>query len=389
MLNTLELIIFSSVTALLGLACSALIAPLLIKFLYKKKIVRHHEVDFSAIISGRDHKSGTPIMGGLLIIFAILMGVVIFYIYELFLRDILAIQVEFIPNIMDLLFVGISTGLMATLGGLDDLLNIFGVKRTLRTVEKQLRLAKIHRNILKRLYYWLTLPITAYKNIWYALGSYPGKGIHAGEKTIVQLIAGLILGVYVFMKSVGSFIWIPVLGQVNLGWLVILFIALVILSMSNAVNISDGMDGLAAGSMIPGFFVFIILAIVEHNVTVLLLDSLSLGALLTYLYFNVKPARIEMGDVGSLFLGTLFAAQAILLNKVILLPIVGFVFVAEVGSSAIQGVYRRLTGRRLFKMAPLHYHFQILGWSEEKVVMRFWIVSFVCALVGLLVGLVG
>lgn len=339
-------------------------APLLINLLYKKNVVRKSENDFSHLVGDRYIKAGTPIMGGLLVIITTVLLTIIFNWNG----------VTFIPIIVLII--------SAFLGGIDDLLNIFGRKRLVRTVNKQRKLASVHKNFSRRFYLWVTLPWAAYKNIWYALGSYPDAGLHAGEKIIVQLISGGLVAWWIYFQLGWSSIWLPWLGSIELAWLMPIFIIFTVVSMTNAVNISDGMDGLSSGTMLLAFSAFLYIAVDSGNQEIALLIAVVIGSLLAYLYFNIKPARFEMGDVGTLALGALLAIVAFALDRSILLPIIGLVFVAEIGSSLTQGLYRKVFGRRLFKMAPLHLHFQIKGWSEEKVVMRFWLVGAVAGIVG-------
>jgi phospho-N-acetylmuramoyl-pentapeptide-transferase len=142
---------------------------------------------------------------------------------------------------------------------------------------------------------------------------------------------------------------------------------------ANAVNITDGMDGLAGGSLIITFFGLMIISWTEGRASFALLNATTVGALIPYTYFNVKPARFQMGDVGSLGLGALFAINAIAINRTLLIPLLGFVFFVEITTVLLQVFCRRVCGRRLFKMAPLHHHFEFKGWPEEKIVMRFWL----------------
>ena len=143
---------------------------------------------------------------------------------------------------------------------------------------------------------------------------------------------------------------------------------------ANAVNVTDGMDGLAGGSLIITFLGMMMLSWIEGLTAFAPLNATVVGALIAYTYFNVKPARFQMGDVGSLGLGALLAINAIAIQKTLLIPLLGFIFYIEIFSVILQILSRRLFGRRLFKMAPLHHHFEIKGWNEEKTVMRFWIV---------------
>ncbi len=349
----------------LSFALAMLWAPLLIRMLYQFKIVRHVEKDFSTVVGERYLKAGTPIMGGLLVVITV-AALTVFFNWGR--------GSTYVP-------IGVLL-LSAILGGFDDVLNIYGKKNTVRTVQKQIKLAKIHKSWYMRIWYWLTLPITAYRNVWYALGSYPGTGIQAGEKILVQIAAGGMVAWWLYFKLGWDTIWLPWVGSFSLGWLMPIFIIFTIVSMANAVNIADGMDGLSAGMLIPAFTAYLFISLVQNNDQMAVLNATIIGSLLAYLYFNIKPARFQMGDVGSLALGAVLATIAFAQDRIFLLPIIGFMFVAEIGSSLLQGVFRRLFGRRLFKMAPIHLHFQIHGWSEERVVMRFWLFAAIFAFFG-------
>ncbi len=355
---------------LLAFICSMLFAPILINYLYKNDIVRKQYKDFSAVIGERYLKVGTPIMGGLLVI---IITVILTIIFNLNSSTIIPIIVMLIAGL---------------LGGIDDYLNIHGKKRIIRTVEKQLMLSKVHKSFFKRLYYILTLPWTWYMNVWYSLGSYPGTGIHAGEKILIQIVSGGIVAWWIYFQKGIEIVNVPYFGDFTLGWVMIPFIIFAVVSTSNAVNISDGMDGLSTGLMLPSFTAFLYFAALDKNIPIVILLSVIIGALIAYLYFNIKPARIEMGDVGTLALGTILAAIAFELNRPLLLPIIGFMFVIEIGSSLVQGIFRKVFGRRLLKMAPLHLHYQIKGWTEEKTVMRFTLFAVLFAILGIWLGLV-
>jgi len=159
------------------------------------------------------------------------------------------------------------------------------------------------------------------------------------------------------------------------------------MATANAVNVADGMDGLAGGSLIITFSALSLLSWVQGYPEIAYLNATATGALITYTYFNIKPARFQMGDVGSLGLGALLAINVIVINQMLLLPLLGFIFFAELASVIIQVAGRHLLGRRLFKMAPVHYHFEMRGWSEEKTVMRFWMVHAAFVLLAMWIAL--
>ena len=364
----------------LNLAFSFLIAFPIIHLLYKFGITRRIEVDFSTLIEKRKLKVGTPIMGGSIVVISVLLLNALF-------------NFNGSTKVPLLVFA-----LSATLGAFDDVLNIYGKERKVRSMKRVMKLIKVHKNKLQRMKYILLLPWLAYKRFFYLIGSNPGKGIQAHEKVIIQAIAGLAVGWWLYFRAgwdnPGLLSFFS-LGDINIGFLMIPFAVIVVISMANAVNLSDGMDGLAAGLLLPAFGALGIIALYQEvlvkalagdtidTMPMTLLSVSVVGSLMTYLFFNIPPARFQMGDVGSLALGTMLASIAFALRVPLLLPIIGFPFVAEISASLIQGIARRVIGRRVFKMAPLHHHFELLGWSEEKVTMRFWLAGIVCALAGL------
>jgi len=338
------------------------------------KITRRMTVDFTTLIEKRNLKIGVPIMGGLIIIITVTI------------LNLLFNPFRFNNGMYLMLFIFI---LSALLGGFDDVLNIYGKDRSKpRSISMTLKLIRVHKSLKKRIWLVITFPWEVYKNFFYILGSNPGKGIQAHEKIIVQSIAGLLLGISLYSFSsriMPGLIWIPIINiTVNIGIFIIPFAWLTVLLMTNAVNLADGMDGLAANQLIFSFFGFLVIAIVKQDIRIIFLTATIIGALITYLYFNIPPARFQMGDVGSLALGTLLAAVAFILGEPLILLIIALPFAITLISVVIQGLGRRILGRRVFAMAPIHYHFQMrYGWSEEKVVMRFTLLSMVCMLVGL------
>jgi phospho-N-acetylmuramoyl-pentapeptide-transferase len=183
---------------------------------------------------------------------------------------------------------------------------------------------------------------------------------------------------------------VPVYGDLSIGWLVVPLFVLVVISTANAVNITDGLDGLAGGLVAIAFGNYAIIAFLQERFGVAGFCMTVVGALLSYTWFNIYPARFFMGDVGSFALGTALGVVAMITDTVLLLPIIGAVFVAEAGSSLIQILSKKLrNGKKIFKIAPLHHHFEASGWPETKVTMRFWVLGQVCGVVGLMIFLLG
>jgi len=347
-------------------------APFLIKILYKYKLTRRPEYDATLAMGARKSKVGVPVMGGLLVIITVAVITIAFNWVREF---------TWVP-------IGVM-GLAALLGGIDDIMNIYGHKRRNRKLKQVLKLILVHKSWKMRIWYTLTLPWSIFKRSSLWLGSHPGKGVHVHEKLLLQFVAGAITAWWIFFKlgEHWQYIHIPFNGLINIDWLLIPLIIFFVMFTANAVNVADGMDGLAGGSLILTFSALTILSWLGGFHEIALLNATVVGALITYTYFNIKPARFQMGDVGSLGLGALMAINAIVINKMLLLPFLGFIFYTELTSVIIQILGRYTLGRRIFKMAPIHYHFAMRGWSEEKTVMRFWIIHAAVVLLGLWIAL--
>jgi len=269
-------------------------------------------------------KQGTPTMGGLLVVLVVLAT------YVLMRGD--QIERGIIAPLLILLVVGI-------LGALDDYLNA-------RT----------------------------------------GEGITARQKLLwLVVVAGV--AAFQIQQTYGiTGIRVPFAGDVPVEpFVYIPFAAFAIIAASNGVNITDGLDGLAGGTLVFAFVAFMLIALlnVPTQPNLALLCALIIGALLGFLWFNVHPAQIFMGDSGSLSLGATLAVIALITGQILVLPLIGLIFVVETASVIIQRVYYRLTkGRRLFRMSPIHHHFELAGWDEEKITLRFWIVAILAGLLG-------
>jgi phospho-N-acetylmuramoyl-pentapeptide-transferase len=229
------------------------------------------------------------------------------------------------------------------------------------------------------------------------------KGLSARAKFGLQAILAFGLVQIVFWQPPGN--WAPVLAipflkgwLIDLGWFWIPFAMLVIIGASNAVNLTDGLDGLAVGPIIMAAGAFGIIAYLTGNFRaadylrilnvkgageLTVFCGALIGAAIGFLWFNCHPAEVFMGDVGSLALGGAVGTLAVLTKAELLLPLIGGLYVVEAASVIIQVASFKLTGRRVFRMAPLHHHYELHGWAEPKIVVRFWIVSFALALLAL------
>lgn len=212
-------------------------------------------------------------------------------------------------------------------------------------------------------------------------------GISWKAKLLGQLIISLGIGWYMYQNMGISIINLPSLGVINLGWLFVPFAALIITGFSNAVNITDGLDGLAAGLLMITLFVFVVLAATIIDTPLSLFISLWLGGLLAFLYFNTYPARIHMGDVGALSFGATLAVIGLLLGKIVAVLVISGIFLLELSTSMIQMFGKRYLGRKLLPLSPFHLWLQSIGWEEPKVVTRAWLAGIILAIFGLWLAL--
>lgn len=215
-------------------------------------------------------------------------------------------------------------------------------------------------------------------------------GLSPKQKIIMQLVFSAAFGIFAMYFSGGGMIgateiWIPVFDVTfDLGIFYIPFVMFVMIAFSNSVNLTDGLDGLASGiTAMVAFFVLIAGCSFGFTGIPMVFGAVS-GACLGFLMFNKNPARIFMGDTGSMALGGVLAAGALMMKIEFLLAIAGLVYVAEALSVIIQVTYFKKTRKRIFKMAPLHHHFELCGMSEKKVVIMFWAAAFVCCAIAIL-----
>lgn len=217
------------------------------------------------------------------------------------------------------------------------------------------------------------------------------KGLSEGSKLFLQLIIAVIF-FYLFMLAGNEpLLWIHSLNfKMNIGWLYGIFILLVLIASSNAVNLTDGLDGLAGGL---SFIAVLTFAIISYNAAWLegyeelgLMCFALMGSLIGFLLFNLNPARIFMGDTGSLALGAFLGSLAILTRHELLLVLIGIVFVIETMTCVIQRVYYKFTKKRIFPMTPIHHTFEKLGWKEESIVRLFWLIGILASMCALMYG---
>ena len=216
-----------------------------------------------------------------------------------------------------------------------------------------------------------------------------GIGMRGRWKLVWQTGVAILAAFYIWRHFHLTGLNIPLVGQFEVAPLLLIgFIAFVIVGTSNAVNLTDGLDGLAGGVLIFSFVAYLLISLVpvagvklaQPNLAIFC--ALVIGALMGFLWFNVHPAQIFMGDSGALALGATLAVVATVNGQLPLLAVVGIVFFAVIMSVVLQVLSFRLYGRRIFRIAPLHHHFELIGWAEEKITLRFWIVAALAGLLG-------
>jgi phospho-N-acetylmuramoyl-pentapeptide-transferase len=208
-----------------------------------------------------------------------------------------------------------------------------------------------------------------------------GFGIRGRHKLVWQVIVGLVAAIYIQRHFGVTGLYVPLVGELEIGGALFVALALfAIVAMSNGVNLTDGMDGLAGGTAVFAFLSIAFIANARGFEWLMVLCVAMVGALLAFLWFNVHPADVIMGDTGALALGAMLATIGLTTGFALLLPVLGVIFVAETVSVMIQVGSFKLRGKRIFRMSPLHNHFELIGWAEEKVTIRFWLIGAVAGI---------
>jgi phospho-N-acetylmuramoyl-pentapeptide-transferase len=346
-LDVIRVLLLSIVAFIVAMAWT----PLLTNFLYKYGVrtkIKDKSVDGkSAPIYHELHKakSGTPVMGGLLVWVTVLVLAILFNVLGTWfggyvqLLNFLRRSQTWLP-----IFALVTTGV---LGAIDDIKSARGTG-----ANKAGGMRFLYR------FWWLML---------------------------IAILGGL----WFYYKLNFTAVHVPGLGDFEIGWWYIPFFVLVILATAISSNETDGLDGLNGGILAMAFSCYGMIAFVQHRIDLAAFCGAVVGALLAFLWFNVHPARFFMGDTGAIALGTALGVVAMLTNSALTLPIICFVYVIESLSAAIQLASKRLFGKKVFLSAPLHHHLQAIGWPESKVVMRLWIISGVTGVAGLIIGILG
>ena len=212
--------------------------------------------------------------------------------------------------------------------------------------------------------------IDDYVNIVY------GFGVRGRHKLVWQLVVAVVAALYIQRHFAITGVFVPLVGELEIGAPVFVALAIfAIISTSNGVNLIDGLDGLSGGTLVFAFLSFAFIAAARGFPWLVVICAGTVGALLAFLWFNAHPAEVIMGDVGSLALGAMLATVALTTGFILLLPVAGILYVVENLSVIIQVGSFKLRGKRVFRMAPIHHHFELIGWPEQKVTIRFWLIG--------------
>lgn len=215
-----------------------------------------------------------------------------------------------------------------------------------------------------------------------------GGGLRMRHRLLSYTIIAL-GGAWWFYSKLGWDVFhIPFSGTYELGWIYILVFTLVIVATSHSVNVTDGLDGLAGGTLMAAFAAYAVIAFSQGKIELSIFCAAIVGALMAFLWFNVPKAAFFMGDTGSMSLGTVLGVVAMLTNQPLLLPLIGLPFVIESLSVLIQVTSKKLFKKKFFKSAPIHHHLEASGWTEPQIVMRTWIISLFCAGIGVVLALI-
>ncbi|MBL8030024.1 MAG: phospho-N-acetylmuramoyl-pentapeptide-transferase [Candidatus Doudnabacteria bacterium] len=331
----------------ISFAFALALTPLLSNFLYKNGLGKNIRNDGSTPIFTKMHaaKAGTPTMGGVLIWGTVTALITVFWFLDRILKIDFFHNLNFLTRKETLLPLGAFLG-ASLVGLLDD---------------------------------WLDVRKKGFK----------GQGLRFRSK--IWLYAGVaVIGAWWFYFKLGfSSVNFPFLGSHDLGFWFIPFFMLAVVATSFAVDLTDGLDGLAGGTLLIAFFAYGLIAYTQGKTDLASLIGVVCGSLLAFLWFNVYPARFFMGDTGAMGMGVLLAIVAFLTDSVFLLGLVGFVFLIEAVSTILQILSKKYFKRKIFLSSPLHHHFEALGWPETKVTMRFWILAAVSAILGVIVYFIG
>lgn len=319
-----------------------------IDFLYRLKLTRRDErktvlpkdtPEFKKLHQQHSAKIGTPIGGGVLIIgiVTVIYAILFPLMKHLGVYITTGFSVKEELNIIFFTFIS-----FALLGLYDDIMKVFGFAKT---------------------------------------GFF---GLRIRHKLVIQTILAFLISLMLYLNLGISFFHIPFFSVLHLGWLYVPLATVIIVGFTNAFDITDGLDGLSCGVLLISLLAFWAISVTALDTVLSIFIALWCGALIAFLYFNVYPARVWLGNAGGLAFGATLAVVGLLLGKVVAVLVIGGIFILEVGSSFLQIIYFKTShGKRLFRIAPFHHYLQVIGWPEPKIVMRAWLASIMLAIFGL------
>lgn len=323
------------------------LTPVWTHLLYKYRLVKNIRNDGATPLFSRLHKTkaGTPTMGGVLIWFTVLVLALVFFWIQKIWPESASGGFNFLTREETYLPLGALVA-SALVGLLDDWFNI----------RRQ--------------------------------GGGKGGGLNVKHRLLIYTLIAIFGAWWFYFKLDWDIIRVPFVGIFNMGWWFIPFFIFILVGTAFSVNESDGLDGLAGGIVLAAFASFGVIAFMQGNYNIAAFCGVIIGALLSFLWFNITPARFFMGDTGAMSLGIALGIVAMLTGYPLLLPIIGFLLLLESLSVIIQVLSKKFRKKKVFLSAPLHHHFEAKGWSEAKVVMRFWIIAAVLSVLGLIIAVI-
>jgi len=332
--------------ATLAFIVAIAVTPIMTHFMYKyrlgKKIRNGGDTPIMSALHA--HKSGTPSGGGILVWGIVLIFAVILWLLSAYTNIAIFKNLNFLTRSQTLLPLGAMVA-AALVGLFDDIWNVRGWGNN-------------------------------------------GNGIRFKYKIYIFFAIALIGAYWFYYKLDWDIIHVPFLGSYSIGWWYIPIFIAVIVGTSFAVNQTDGLDGLAGGTLLASFAAIGAIAFSQGRYDLATFCGVICGALLAFIWFNITPARFFMGDTGSMSLGVTLGIIAMLTNTALLLPIIGIIFVLEALSTIIQLISKKFFKKKVFLSSPIHHHFEAIGWSEPKIVMRAWVISGVACVLGLVIALI-
>ncbi len=336
----IKILFFTTLSFVFAIACT----PIMTHFLYKYKIGKQIRDDGSTPLFSKmhAHKAGTPTMGGVLIWLTVLIFSLLFFYFAKLLPGEIFDKLNFLSRKETLLPLGALVA-SALVGLLDD---------------------------------WMDVRRLGYKK----------RGIKFSHKLLIYIIIATVGAWWFYFKLNWDILSIPFFGNFEIGIYYILFFIFVVVGTAFAVNQTDGLDGLAGGTLLIAFASYAVIAFTTSRYDLATFCGVIVGSLLAFLWFNINPARFIMGDTGSISLGVTLALVSLYTHTALILPFLGIIFVLEAFSTILQIVSKKIRkGKKIFLSAPLHHHYEALGWPEPKIVMRAWVIAGVSATIGLII----